>query len=250
MRTVSGSNLGDGMGQGTDIPFLDKGYQPIAMNKSNYLDSSRIIASRINETSSSIISNFSGNRSFGMTLTLETIDPHITPVIDLERMSAIFISNRVDNPIKNYKTDGRVNDLFEDPHSCQYVSKEMGLANSASSIKIILNGHQNSFTDIRAFYSISDTANFDPIFIPFPGYKNLDNNGKVISLAESDGRSDKKVPFSDPSGFKANQLLYKEYTFTADSLPVFKHYRIKFVLTSNSQTYVPRVSDLRVLTLA
>ena len=165
-------------------------------------------------------------------------------------MSAIFISNRVDNPVKNYKTDGRVNDLIEDPHSCQYVSKEMSLANSASSIKIILNGHQNSFSDIRAFYSISDTANFDPIFVPFPGYKNIDNNGKIISLAESDGTSDKKVPFSDPSGFKASQLIYKEYTFTANDLPVFQNYRIKFVLTSNSQTYVPRVSDLRVLTLA
>ena len=69
-------------------------------------------------------------------------------------------------------------------------------------------------------------------------------------LAESDGRSDKKVPFSDPSGFKAGQLIYKEYTFTANDLPVFQNYRIKFVLTSNSQTYVPRVSDLRVLTLA
>ena len=250
MRTVSGSNLGDGMGQGTDIPFLDQGYEAVALNKSNYLNSNRTIASRINETNSTTIQNFAGDRSFGMTLTLATIDPYITPVIDLERMSAIFVSNRVDNPIKNYKTDGRVNDLFEDPHACQYVSKEMGLSNSASSIKLILNGHQNSFTDIRAFYAISNSANFDPIFVPFPGYKNIDNNGKVISLAESDGRSDKKVPFSDPSGFKANQLLYKEYTFTADSLPVFKHYRIKFILTSNSQTYVPRVSDLRVLTLA
>ena len=250
MRTVSASNLGNGMGQGTDLPFLDKGYEPVALNKSNYLNSPRMIASRINETNSSIIQNFSGDRSFGMTLTLETIDPHISPVIDLERMSAIFISNRVDNPVKNYKTDGRVNDLLEDPHSCQYVSKEMSLANSASSIKIILNGHQNSFSDIRAFYSISDTPNFDPIFIPFPGYKNIDNNGKIISLAESDGRSDKKVPFSDPSGFKAGQLIYKEYTFTANDLPVFQNYRIKFVLTSNSQTYVPRVSDLRVLTLA
>ena len=43
-----------------------------------------------------------------MTLTLESIDPHISPVIDLERMSAIFVSNRVDNPVKDYKTDGRV----------------------------------------------------------------------------------------------------------------------------------------------
>ena len=35
-----------------------------------------------------------------------------------------------------------------------------------------------------------------------------------------------------------------------EDLPPFKYYRVKFVLTSTNQTYVPRVSDLRVITLA
>ena len=64
-----------------------------------------------------------GNRSLNMTLTLETTNPNLSPVVDLQRMNAILISNRVDAPISNYKQDPRVNTLSDDPTSCQYVSK-------------------------------------------------------------------------------------------------------------------------------
>ena len=104
-----------------------------------------------------------------MTLTLETSNPNLSPVVDLQRMSAILISNRVDAPITNYKQDPRVNTLLDDPTACQYVSRENSLANSASSIKILLDAHINEYSDIRAYYAISATPNFDPIFEPFPG---------------------------------------------------------------------------------
>ena len=250
MRTVSASSLGNGMGQGTDLPFQDKGYQSITLNKTNYLTSPRMIASRTNETNNAIIKNFNGDRSFGITLSLDTSDTLLTPVIDLQRTSAIFVSNRVDSAITNYKTDGRTNSLYEDPTACQYVSKENRLTNSATSIKIILDAYINEYSDIRAFYAISDQSNFDPIFIPFPGFKNLNNEGEMIALADSDGRSDKKMPLADSGMFKSSDLSFREYSFTANDLPSFNNYRIKFVLTSNNQTWVPRVSNLRVITLA
>ena len=40
-----------------------------------------------------------GDRSLNMTLTLETSNPNLSPVVDLQRMSAVLISNRVDAPI-------------------------------------------------------------------------------------------------------------------------------------------------------
>ena len=165
-------------------------------------------------------------------------------------MNAILISNRVDAPITNYKEDSRVNDLLEDHTACQYVSRENSLANSASSIKVLLSAHINEFSDIRAFYAISATPNFDPIFEPFPGYKNLNDQGQVISAAESDGLPDRFIPKSDAAGFKSSELTFREYEFNMEDLPPFKFYRVKFVLTSTNQTYVPRVSDLRVITLA
>ena len=250
MKTISASNLNNGLGQGADLPFLDKGSQTVTLNKSNYLDSPRMIASRINETNNIVTQNNSGDRSFNMTLTLETSNPNLSPLVDLQRMSAVLVSNRVDAPITNYLEDPRVNTLFDDPTACQYVSRENSLANSASSIKIMLEAHINEFSDIRAYYAISPTPNFDPIFEPFPGFANLDNNGQIISIEKNDGRPDRFIPKADAGGFKSNELTFREYEFNMEDLPPFKFYRVKFVLTSTSQVYVPRVTNLRVITLA
>ena len=138
MKSISAASLGNGMGQGTDVPFLDRGSETITLNKSNYLTSPRMVASRVNETNNTVTQNNSGDRSLNMTLTLETSNPNLSPVVDLQRMSAVLVSNRVDAPITNYKQDPRVNTLFDDPNACQYVSRENTLANSASSIKICL----------------------------------------------------------------------------------------------------------------
>jgi len=250
LRSISASSLNNGSGQGIDVPFLDKGSESVTLNKSNYLNSTRMVASRVNETNNTVTQNLPGDRSLNMTLTLETSNPNISPVVDLQRMSAVLVSNRVDAPITNYKQDPRVNTLLDDPTSCQYVSRENTLANSASSIKILLDAHINEYSDIRAYYAISTTPNFDPIFEPFPGYKNLNDRGQVIDPAESDGRQDRFIPLSDAAGFKSSELTFREYEFNMEDLPPFKYYRVKFVLTSTNQTYVPRVSDLRVITLA
>ena len=45
-------------------------------------------------------------------------------------------------------------------------------------------------------------------------------------------------------------LIIREYTFTVDQLPAFRTYRIKISLLSNSQSFVPRIKDLRVIALA
>ena len=250
MRTVSAASLGNGLGQGADLPFLDRGSETVTLNKTNYLNSPRMIASRINETNNSAIQALNGDRSFGMTLTLETGNPNLSPVVDLQRMSAILVSNRVDAPITNYIEDSRVNSVFDDPTACQYISRENSLANSASSIKILLDAHINEFSDIRAYYAISATPNFEPIFEPFPGYANLNDLGQVIDSSKSDGRPDRLIPKVDVGGFSSKDVTFKEYEFNMEDLPPFKYYRVKFVLTSTNQTYVPRVSDLRVITLA
>ena len=59
-----------------------------------------------------------------------------------------------------------------------------------------------------------------------------------------------------PSNFEYGKIFctfilkFKEYEFNIEDLPEFKYYRFKFILTSTNQTYVPKVSNLRVITLA
>ena len=243
VNTVTGSSI-----SGNEIPFTDIGFQPITINAPNYLDSTRIIASKVNEDSK--LSVMPGNKSMNIRLTLGTTNSKVTPVIDTQRISAIFTSNRVNDEIENYATDPRVGSINEDPSAFQYISGETTLETPASSIKIILDAHINLYSDIRAFYAISDNQNSEPIFIPFPGYNNLNSKGEIINFEDSDGSSDKFISSSSALGFIPQELDYKEHTFTADELPAFRSYRIKLVMTSTNQVYVPRVRNLRVIALA
>ena len=243
VRTITGSSI-----SGNEIPFTDIGFEPITINAPNYLDSTRIIASKVNEDNK--LSNLPGNKSMNMRLILGTTNTKVSPVIDTQRISTIFTSNRVNSVIENYATDARVDSIEEDPSAFQYVSKEITLENSASSIKIILDAHINLYSDIRAFYAISENQNFDPIFTPFPGYRNLDQRSQIIDFEDSDGLSDKFISQSSTIGFIPQNLEYREYTFTADELSPFRSYRIKLVMTSTNQVYVPRVRNLRVISLA
>ena len=78
----------------------------------------------------------------------------------------------------------------------------------------------------------------------------LNNKGEVIAAQDSEGLPDKMVTKSNSSGFDSTNMEFKEYSFSVDQLPSFRTYRIKILMTSESQVYVPRVKDLRVLALA
>ena len=243
IRTITGKSI-----NGNEIPYADKGYESVSINESNYLDSTRIICSQVNEFYK--LGNLPDNKSFNMRLIMSTLDSKVSPVVDLERTNVILTSNRIDRPITNYATDRRVNSIDLDPSSCQYVSKETNLVNPASSIQIILDAHINTYSDIRAFYAIDNKQNFDPIFVPFPGWDNLDARGQIISVSNSNGKSDSYIPQSSSLGFASPTLEFKEYKFTIKDLPSFNSYRIKIVLTSTNQAYPPRIRDLKVIALA
>ena len=243
IRTLSASSI-----SGNEIPFIDAGFDNITLNQVNYLDTPRMIASKVNETQ--YLSTLPGNKSMNLRIFLNTIDSRLSPVIDTQRVSVILTSNRVNSVITNYAEDSRVNSISGDPTAFQYISKEITLENPGTSIKILLSAYNNLYSDIRAFYAISENQNFNPIFVPFPGYENLNSRGQIIDIQNNNGHPDAFVPLTSNTGFSPTDVSFAEYTFTADQLPAFRSYRIKIIMTSTSQVYVPRLKDLRVIALA
>jgi len=242
LRTTSAASI-----SGDETPYLDEGFETIAIGEPNYLSTPRAVYSKINEDEK--LDQVEGNKSLQMRLTLGTTDPKVSPVIDGERVSTILTNNRVNSIISNYATDSRVKTITDDPTACQYITKELQIENPATSIKIILSGHSNPYANIRAFYAVGNDPGFEPIFTPFPGYNNINNRGQLIAPQKSDGLSDRVIPPSSQYGFGDN-ANFLEYTFTADKLPTFRYYRVKLLLTSTSQVFVPKVKDLRVMALA
>ena len=243
IRTVTTQSI-----SGNEIPYVNAGFEDVVLNTNNFLDSPRAVFSKVNEDRK--LDSIEGNKSMQMRLFLGTTNTKLTPQIELQRCSVYAVSNRVNSEVVNYATDPRVNTLFNDPSACQYVSKEVTLANPASSIKIIVDAHIPTDADIRAFYAINSDPGFEPIFEPFPGYLNLDINSEVINEENNDGRPDTFVENSIKKGYSSYDTDFIERTFTIDDLPNFRSYRIKLVLASTSQELVPQLKNLRVLALA
>jgi len=244
IRTVTSQSI-----DGTELPYVDNGFESITLNDNNWMDSPRLIASNVNAENK--LSALPGSKSAHLKLTLGSTDSRLSPIIDLQRSSLVLTSNRVNSVISDFATDPRVNEIGTDPTAFRYVSKEVELVNPATSIRIMLEGHLTPKNDIRAFYAISDKENFNPIFIPFPGYNNIDQvTGGVISPEKSNGQSDRFIAPTNEESFDSNNLEFNPYEFTIDNLPSFKAYRIKLVATSTSQVYVPQVRALRVIAFA
>ena len=242
VKTTTSTSL-----SGNEIPWIEHDFESIVINETNYLDTPRLIGSKVNEDQ--YLSNVKGSKSLNMRLFLNTTDTRVSPLIDGEASNIILTSNRVNSIITNYATDNRVNTITSDPTSCQYISKEMILENSGTSLKLLVAAHIHLDSDIRAFYAVNGKEGQEPIFIPFPGYTNLNSRGQVILAENNNGESDKFIPKTNSYGF-GDDVEFKEYVFTADNLPSFRSYRIKVLMTSTTQVFVPRVKDLRVIALA
>ena len=137
--------------------------------------------------------------------------------------------------------------MNDDPNLFIYVTNPIELQTSASSIKLILDAYVSNTSDIRAFYSIGKNSE---IFIPFPGYNNISSNGSVIDISKSDGNSDTKISKTDIYSFEPDSSLFNEYQFTIDGLESFKIFRIKLVGTTENQSNVPIIKNLRAIALA
>jgi hypothetical protein len=244
VRTVSGKSI-----DGNELPYEDKGFQSISLgNQSAYFDSPRVIASKVNEDS--ILSNLPGNKSFTMNINLISNNSKLSPCIDLNKTSVVFTTNRINSPVTNYTSDPRVNTYYEDPNACIYISNPISLKNPATALKLLVSGSIHESNDIRAFYSIQNDVSEDPIFIPFPGYGNIDSVGRKIDPAASSGLPDSLTPKNSSYEFLPTPNSFVEYEFSDDSLPNFKIFRVKLILTSTNQAYPPIIQDLRAIALA
>ena len=238
-QTISGTSIGS-----SEVSFVNKGISKITNNAENYFETQRLIASPDNE--STYLNDLPANKSLNIVSLFQTSDERISPIIDLSNNSLILSSNRINNPIDNYSEDPRINTILEDPNLFTYITNNIELTYSATSLKVILNAYIHNTSDVRLLYSINNSETF----IPFPGYSNFNVNGSTKNERNNDGTSDTKtvkqdVFFGDPSNAD-----FLEYTFSVNDLSAFNSFRIKLIGTSTNQAIVPIIKDFRTIALA
>ena len=219
IKTTSGTSI-----SGNESSFTDKGYENVSLNKLNYLDDPRIVASKINEYN--LLNN---QKSFALELTLSTNKEDVSPLIDLNTANIILISNLVDDKVDDFATDSRVNIPGFDPNSAIYETKKISLEFSSNSLHVQFDGHREENSDIRAMYKLyrNDNSDFQQVYLAFNG----------------DGSSDKVV--NSNTGINN----FSEYKFTANDLPQFNGFMIKIIMTSTNQATPPRIKNFRAIAL-
>ena len=253
VRTISGKSI-----NGTENPYVDKGFQAVSLGAPNYFDTPRVLASSVNEDAR--LQNLPGRKSFTVNMDLLSADARLSPMVDLSNPTITFTSNRVNAPISNYITDKRANTIVDDPSAFYYVSRPVRLENSATAINLLLTGAINEANDIRGFYSIQNDIEEDVIFTPFPGHVNLSRGTssgeeqaglvRIIDPSANNGKPDNQIVKNTFYDFIATPRSFKEYRFTVDDLPAFKIFRIKLVMSSTNQALAPVIQDLRAIALA
>lgn len=235
-RTFSGSSPDSNL-----TAFLDQGFIDVALNSNTEFGSPRIISSQINEET--YLSSFPGKKSFTMELTLTTEDEKVSPMIDLDRVNLITISNRINSKVTNYDDDPRVNSLTEDPTAATYLSNIVILDKVADNLKVFFDAFRHSSNDIRVCYRIfrPDSPSTSQLWQLFPGYDNLDSNGQVINASKNNGLPDKSVKNS------TTEDNFNSYEFTASNLPQFNGFQIKILMSGTNSAFVPKIRDFRVI---
>ena len=125
VRTISATSV-----DGSEQSFVDQGFQAVSVTGQTHFETPRMVASKVNEDRQ--LSELPGNKSLTLEVLMTSKSRNVSPVIDLDRVSTVLTTNRVNSPVSNFASDNRVNQTGQDPCASTYVSKMVVLNNPAT----------------------------------------------------------------------------------------------------------------------
>jgi len=228
VRTITATSV-----SGNEVSFIDQGFQQMNLNQMNHFTEPRMVASQINETT--YLTNLPKNKSLWTEIILQTENPSVSPIIDLDRVAMILTTNRLDAPVTDFITDNRINAPVGDPHAAVYVSNKVKLENPATSLDLRFAAQRQESAQIRALYKLfrPDSPDASQPYILFPGF-----------AGNEDGTPDKNVTSEN------NDTSASDYKFSVDNLSPFTGFMIKIIMSGTNQAEPPLIADLSVIALA
>ena len=218
---------------GTEQAYVVSPYFPMIVSQNTYFNRPQCVPSTDNATGGVPGATFKG--------IMESNLNNISPVIDLDRVSLLTISNLIDHP-SNIGGDNRnfIDDFNEETVSAggsalsKYITRRVSLLEDANQIKVILDVNRPTNTDIELYYKVqpSDDTDFD---------------SRPWILQEPD---------SPPGlGYSENINSYTEVEYTIDQVDKeldgveFNSMAFKIVFKSSNSSVVPTCKNLRALAI-
>ena len=185
-----------------------------------------------------------GNKSLTMALTLTSESDKFSPCIDLDRLSLITTTNRINwwpgGPAP-YGQQGQIDRTMDvsvlptgDQNDAVYLSRLARLGSEARSLKIDFQITRHPSTEIKVYYRAfkqGDTADPNTVGWTYVGAPSNDSQGQAYDSTPSD------------------EPLWKDYAYEVRGLN-FNAFQVKIVMRSKNQARVPLIADLRAIALA
>lgn len=196
---------------GTETPYQQAGTLNITPGANNLLAVPHVIPN----ANAATLSAPAGIVTAGL---VSFVD-NISPVIDMNRAGIIGIVNRINNPAVVTETAAIGGNAY-----ARYLTKVVGLANAANSLKLFVDVNQPQGSGFQVFYRTGNTEAevTDKVWTAMP----------AVSTSTS----------TDP-------MIFNEFQYAKDALGLFSFYQFKIVMTSSSSCNVPMVKRLRGLAL-
>ena len=241
LQTTSGTSVNGSQTSFTRVAAA--GAVDIPLDQDYYFDAPQIICSKINETN-----ELSGNKSLRIVANMTSTNATISPVIDLNRMGVIAISNKT-NKVDSGSDIGTQSTYYPmtiaegDPNKGVYMTKKVALTQGATAIQVLFDAVVMSESDIKVLYKTlrTDSAeSFDDIEWTFfnPG-----------STVETSGIPDSTVPVSKTrTDFKEYKYFVGQNSAGAGTeLPEFNALAIKVVFRTTNSSLPPMIKDFRAI---
>ena len=189
----------------------------LSLNRITNFINPRMVASPINQ-----FTHNNDQETLNLNIQMSSAIETISPVIDLDRLSLITTSNRINKLEDNSSSLLPSNTKNE----ANYITKVINTENSSTALRVLFEGVRFNRNDIRVYVKINrdDSLNFS------------ENN--YIEIQSINYPS--SINFTD----------YKEFEYEIKNLPPFKSYVIKVEFSSDNQSIVPIIRKFRSIALA
>ena len=192
----------------------------------------QLVASSINETNEMGSTTAVPVKSLHVIMELSTSNTKISPVIDLQRISAFAIQNRLNSP------DSGDPDFVDDFASsgtstaAVYLTKPIKLENSSTALEVRTTANIRATSDVLIFFRALGTDDDRQI------------DELSFSAFNTTGTSDVAVTPAD------DDATFKEYKYSASGINEFTTFQLKIVLKGTNSAYPPVLKDMRGVALA
>ncbi len=218
-------------------------YQPMVPNQNLFFDAPRIVASQINETEMIDLGSTFANKSLVYYAEMTSTLDNLSPIIDVQRIAAIVITNRIDNRTSDSVPSASPLDaapLYTPEISAKgataphrYIHRPAVLQSASNSLHVIVSVMRPAEATVEVWYRVLPVDTNDKL-----------EDTEWSPMFAADGGS-----FTSDFSAARNPSDFKDYYYAAEDIGKYIAFQTKIVTRSSNSSRVAICKEFRAIAL-